>query len=141
MHVDRVGEDRLDEIEAELRRQIDTNLPPEELAARMLPWLHETVLTAGYREKQTDLSVLLDEGLFNCVSSAVVYNALALRLGLDARAIEVPDHAFSIVYDGANHMDVETTTPQGFDPRREKIEAFEALSIETIRAAVEEVSG
>ncbi|WP_213545626.1 hypothetical protein [Vannielia litorea] len=119
---------RLDEIEAELRRQIDTNLPPAELAGQMLPWLHDKVLTAGYREKQTDLSVLLDEGLFNCVSSAVVYNALALRLGLDARAIEVPDHAFSIVYDGANHMDVETTTPQGFDPRREKIEAFEALT-------------
>jgi len=32
----------------------------------------------------------------------------------------VPDHAFSILYDGTNHVDVETTTPQGFDPARDR---------------------
>jgi tetratricopeptide (TPR) repeat protein len=94
----------------------------------LLAWLHETVLTAGYRSEQTDLSTLLDDGTFNCVSSAVIYNILALELGLDARAIEVPDHAFSIVYNGADHMDVETTTLHGFDPARERVEEFERLT-------------
>ena len=72
--------------------------------------------------------MLLDGKTFNCVSSAVIYNIIALRLGLDVRAIEVPDHAFSIVYDGTAHMDVETTTPLGFNPARDQIEAFERMT-------------
>src|SRR5207244_2408761 len=47
-------------------------------------------------------------------------NVLALRLGLDARAIEVPDHAFSIVYDDTRHADVETTVAVGFELGRDR---------------------
>jgi tetratricopeptide (TPR) repeat protein len=90
--------------------------PPGEV---LLKWLHGAALQGGYEEHQTKLDVLLDTGKFNCVSSAVLYNILAIRLGLDARAIEVPDHAFSIVYDGADHADVETTSPRGFNPSRD----------------------
>jgi tetratricopeptide (TPR) repeat protein len=87
-------------------------------------------MAKGYKSRQTDLPKVLDTGTFNCVSSATLYNALALRLGLDVRAIEVPDHAFSILYDGTKHMDVETTTPQGFDPARDKaaVAEFEATT-------------
>ena len=74
----------------------------------------------GYSSNQTDVSVILDTGTFNCVSSATLYNILGRRLGLDVRAIEVPDHAFSILYDGTRHADVETTTASGFDPARDK---------------------
>ena len=35
------------------------------------------------------------------------------------RAIEVPEHAFAILYDGTRHADVETTTSSGFDPARD----------------------
>lgn len=94
----------------------------------LLSWLHQTVLTNGYFSGQTDLSTVLDRGTYNCVSSAVIYNILAKRLGIDARAIEVPDHAFSIVYDSVNHMDVETTTPDGFNPSRDRIAEFENLT-------------
>ena len=103
-------------------------LPQVYGARRCSTRVHQRVLTGGYQSEQTDLSVLLDTGKFNCVSSAVLYNVLALELGLDARAIEVPDHAFSVVYDGADHMDVETTTAEGFNPARERIAAFEELT-------------
>lgn len=95
------------------------------VSPRVGRWLHRTAMKKGYRASQTDLSVLLDEQTFNCVSSAVLYNIIAKRLGIDARAIEVPDHAFSIVYLGTSHIDVETTSALGFNPDRDQIKAFE----------------
>ncbi len=85
----------------------------------LLEWLHGGTLKR-YRAEATDLTGVLDKGEFNCVSSATLYDAIAKRLGLDARTIEVPDHAFSIVYDGAQAYDVETTSKWGFDPARDK---------------------
>lgn len=84
----------------------------------LLVWLHENGLKR-YRSRATDLTRVVDTGEFNCVSSATLYNAVGRRLGLDLRAIEVPDHVFSILYDGAEGLDVETTSPRGFDPVRD----------------------
>ncbi len=105
----------------------DTILPtlnqqPDTLARgqALLQQLHRTALHAGYVEAQTDFSVLLDSGSYNCVSSAVLYSILGRRAGLDVRGIEVPDHAFAILYDGTRHADVETTTEAGFNPARNK---------------------
>lgn len=90
---------------------------------RLLRFLHDGPMSGGYVSKQTDLTVLLNTAKYNCVSSATVYNVLGRRLGLDVRGIEVPDHAFSILYDGSRHADVEVTTAQGFDPSRDPITA------------------
>lgn len=121
---------RIDALEAKARAAVGTISDPAERADALLRWLHREALTKGYRAAQTDLSVLLDEQTFNCVSSAVIFNIFALRLGLDARAIEVPDHAFSIVYQGTAHWDVETTNPLGFNPARDprQVERFERLT-------------
>jgi len=86
----------------------------------LLEWLHEDSMSKGYVEAQTDMSEILTNNVYNCVSSATLYNIVGKRLGLDARGIEVPDHAFSILYDGTDHVDVETTTPRGFDPARDR---------------------
>lgn len=118
----------LDRLEARLRQEIDLETGAYEVGQNLLFWLHDNVMTGGYQERQTDLSGVLQDAIFNCVSSAVIYNALGQRLGLDLRAIEVPDHAFSILYDGTNHADIETTTRHGFNPRREQIADFAALT-------------
>jgi tetratricopeptide (TPR) repeat protein len=93
-----------------------------EKAERLLQWMHSKSgpLSKGYRADQTDLSTVLDTGTYNCVSSATLYNILGKRLKLDLRAIEVPDHAFSILYDGQRFADVETTTAHGFNPARDR---------------------
>jgi len=91
-----------------------------EQGRELLAWLHKGVMSKGYVEKQTDMSGVLTESHYNCVSSATLYNIIARRLGLDARGIEVPDHAFTILYDGTDHVDVETTTSGGFDPARNR---------------------
>lgn len=84
----------------------------------ILRLLHAGPFKGGYALRQTDVSTVLETGRFNCVSSAVVYTIVGRRLGLDVRGIEVPEHAFAIVYDGPRHVDVETTIPEGFNPAR-----------------------
>jgi tetratricopeptide (TPR) repeat protein len=96
----------------------------------LLDLLHAGPLAKGYEASQTNVSAIFDTGKFNCVSSAALYNVIARGLGLDVRAIEVPNHAFSILYDGSRHADIETTTKEGFNPARDRQaqEAFAKLT-------------
>ena len=113
--------DRLESIEAEARKAVGGLKEPFTQGAALLKFLHTGPMAKGYLSRQTNVSTIFDTGQFNCVSSAALYNILGRRLGLDLKAIEVPDHAFSILYDGTNHADVETTTPAGFNPARNKV--------------------
>ena len=106
---------RLDAIEADARRAVAGARSAAEAGRRLLAFLHRGPMAGGYVSGQADLSVLLDTGRFNCVSSCVLYNILAERIGLRVAAIEVPEHVFSVVYDGRKWVDVETTNPKGFD--------------------------
>lgn len=112
--------DRLAAVEADARKAVAAASGPLAKGEALLKFLHAGPLSKGYLSRQTDVTGILDTGRFNCVSSAALYNILGRRLGLDLRAIEVPDHAFSILYDGTAHADVETTTASGFNPSRNK---------------------
>lgn len=88
----------------------------------VLAFMHGAYLKR-YAEDQTLLSALLDNGTFNCVSSAVFYTILAVAVDLDVGAVITHDHAFATVNTGdrgrANNaalIDVETTNKYGFDP-------------------------
>ena len=111
---------RIDDLEQAARRATEKATDPMARSQALLDWLHREVLIGGYSEQQTDLSVLITQGTFNCVSSAVMFGLLAKRLEIDVRGIEVPDHAYAIVYDGTRHADVETTSARGFDPSRNR---------------------
>jgi len=108
---------KIDQLEADARQATASAKTPAEKGQKLLEFLHAGVMKPGYATKQSSLAEILDTGKFNCVSSAVIYNILAQRLGLDARGCLVFGHAFSVVYDGAKPMDVETTNKQGFNPR------------------------
>ena len=105
-------------LEAEARKALVRAKTPTQRGEALLKWLHAGAMKGGYRGNQTCVSIVLSEKTYNCVSSAAVYNILGRRLGLNLRAIEVPDHAFSILYVGNRHYDVETTTKNGFAPSR-----------------------
>ena len=109
---------QIDRIEVDARKAVAKAKEPFAQGAVLLKSLHAGPLAKGYRANQTRVSTVLDAKQFNCVSSAALYNIIGRRLGLDLRAIEVPDHAFSILYDGTDHADVETTTAAGFNPER-----------------------
>jgi len=114
----------IDLLEAQAKRAVAGSKTDSEKGEKLLAFLHAGPMKK-YAKDQTSLSVLLDTGNFNCVSSAVLYNVLARRLGLEVRAVELPrhSHAFSLLRDGERDVDVETTNAKGFDPKRKKTEA------------------
>ena len=107
---------KLDQIEADAKKALDGAKTPAEKGERLLKFLHAGPMAKGYKADQTDLHTVLDTGTFNCVSSAALYNVIGRRLGLDLRAVEIPQHVFSVLHDGDNRIDVETTNKAGFDP-------------------------
>ncbi len=73
-------------------------------------------LFSAYDARATTVGEVLERGAFNCLSSAVVYNVLAERLGLTVRAELLPTHARSLMEARGRVIVVETTSPGGFDP-------------------------
>lgn len=110
---------KIEEIEAGARKACDGATTVHEKGKRLLEYLHAGPMAKGYLSHQTDLHTVLDTGKFNCVSSAVLYNVIGRRLGLDCWAIEIPEHVFSYIHDGEKRYDVETTNKLGFDPSRD----------------------
>jgi tetratricopeptide (TPR) repeat protein len=108
---------------AEARSELNGINDRKELAEELLLYLHRRLLMT-YRERQTRVDVLLREGSYNCVSSAVIYAVMAKAFSLQVEGVRTPDHAFCrVLIDGraGEAVDVETTSPFGFDPgsRRE----------------------
>jgi tetratricopeptide (TPR) repeat protein len=108
---------KLDAIEVDVRRAVEGVKTAREKAERLLKYLHEVPMKGGYESKQTDLHTILDDGTFNCVSSAALFNVIGSRIGLEVATVEVPQHVFSLVIDGKQRIDVETTSPRGVDPK------------------------
>ena len=92
-------------------------------AEELLQWMHKTLLTR-YVESQTRIDTLLNNGRYNCVSSAVIYMMLLRSRGIPVHGVLTPDHAFIRLPQIA--VDVETTIPFGFNPgvRREAVDSF-----------------
>jgi hypothetical protein len=89
------------------------------LGEALLDFLHSRVFRA-YVERATTLDGVLDAGLYNCVSSALLYMIAASGLGLDVAGSRTADHALCVFRAGARSIDVETTNPYGFDPGARK---------------------
>lgn len=98
----------------ELERSGKMSGSPAEQAQALFEFMHRRVLNGGYQLDSTDLSLLFDQGRFNCVSASVLFNCLAARFGLDARGLELPGHAMSRVILPHGTLDVETTCPGWF---------------------------
>jgi tetratricopeptide (TPR) repeat protein len=86
----------------------------------LLAALHETVLRR-YDLAATELDQVERTGEFNCLSSALLYLVAAEGVVPSARGAVTPSHAFVRVTVDGKTVDVETTTPAGFDPDRSKV--------------------
>ena len=88
----------------------------EEKGRAILKLLYRDYLKS-YDFYQTKIDAALETGVYNCVSSAVLYMAAAKSAGLDVRGQRTTAHAFCTVYDeNGKKFDVETTNPYGFNP-------------------------
>lgn len=100
-----------------------------ELAEKTLAFLHKNLLVS-YSEGQTRVDTAMETGVFNCVSSAVLYMILARSVGLSVGGIRTTDHAFCTVLVDGESVDVETTNPYGYNPgtRKEFSDSFGRLT-------------
>lgn len=91
-----------------------------QMGEKILELMYEKVLKQ-YSLPQTKVDVMFHNGKYNCVTTSLLYLALAVDCGLDARVQETEKHAFITLYlsDGTK-VDVETTNPYGFNPGAKK---------------------
>jgi hypothetical protein len=113
----------------ELRGDPDLPAEPRGRGEYVLSYMHKKFLKS-YSTLQTRLDTLLQNGRYNCVSSAVLYLVLGRAVDLDVRGVVTKDHAFATIQAGGDSWDVETTNPYGFDPgsRREFHDQFGKLT-------------
>jgi tetratricopeptide (TPR) repeat protein len=124
---------KIDQLEAGARQATAAGTTPAAKADKLLQFLHAGVMKPGYSGNQTSLAVLLDTGKYNCVSSAVLYNIIGRRLGLDLRGVLEIGHAFSVLHESGRSHEVQTTSTRGFqadDPKVQK-EVEEKTGIKT----------
>ena len=69
-----------------------------------------------YKMAESNMDTLFLEGVYNCVSSSVLYYTLAKAAGLKVTAYKTVNHSFCSVSTEKGEIDVETTNPYGFDP-------------------------
>ena len=82
---------------------------PDKLTRIVFEFLHDSILTGGYNLNRSNLSVVLDTGVFNCVSATILFNYFASRQGLDVTGLETTGHAKSRVFYDHEYLDIETT--------------------------------
>lgn len=108
---------------AELRRPGRLTGSPQDKAEAVLEFMHRRILVGGYQLDCTDLTLALDEGRFNCVSTSVLFTYLSQQVGLATCGLEVPGHVMSRVVLPDRTLDVETTCPGWFrligDPKKQ----------------------
>jgi tetratricopeptide (TPR) repeat protein len=98
---------------------------PKEQGEYLLSFMHGKFLKS-YSAYQTRIDTILENGRYNCVSSAVLYMILAVSLDMRVDGVMTKDHAFISLKIGTESIDVETTNRYGFDPgsRKDFLDAF-----------------
>jgi tetratricopeptide (TPR) repeat protein len=99
------------------KEKLGTIADEYERGEELLQFLHESIFNS-YMELETRVDVTLETGIYNCVSSAVLYMIFARYLQLNVTAVVTPDHAFCTLDLPEGNIDIETTSVFGFDPGR-----------------------
>lgn len=109
--------EKMEGLSSSLKQEIlEREITDEEKKAEFaLSFLHENMLDS-YSLTQTRIDTALNDGVYNCVSSAVLFMYLVKTLDIQVVAVETPLHAFCTVFTGGQKIDVETTNPYGFNP-------------------------
>jgi hypothetical protein len=113
------AKDRLASLLLKFRGEVADVTDQGVLAERALMFLHKNLFST-YSVTQTRVDTVLETGVFNCVSSAVLYLTLARSVGLSVAGVRTTDHAFATVLVNGQQVDVETTNPFGYSPGAKK---------------------
>lgn len=86
----------------------------ESVAKQVFDFMHRAILKK-YRENATTLDTALATGDYNCLSSTLLYASLLELNGVNSRMVVLPSHVYSVIDLLSKEIDVENTTPNGFD--------------------------
>lgn len=94
-----------------------------------LQMIHQLKLKK-YEAFSSTLDIAFDKGIYNCVSSSLLYNLVLTDLGFETRGAILKDHVFSQVKINDKWTDAETTVLYGFDPgsKRETLDQFKKVT-------------
>ena len=112
---------QFDRLKQKVSGEAFSRLTLEERGRAVLKLLYQDYLTT-YDFNQTRTNVALQTGVYNCVSSALLYMAVAKAAGIEVHGQKTSEHAFCTVYIPGSKagqytkIDVETTNPYGFNP-------------------------
>ncbi len=104
----------LDALWAELSQRLD-GIGMEEGAEKILSFMYEKILRK-YNFDQTRVDLTMDTGVYNCVSSSILFMYFCKRADIPVCAVETPRHAFCMIFAENGAIDVETTNPYGVNP-------------------------
>ena len=91
----------------------------EEGAEKILSFMYEKILRK-YNFDQTRVDQAMDTGVYNCVSSAILFMYFCKRADIPVCAVETPRHAFCVIFTEDGPVDVETTNPYGVNPGKKR---------------------
>ena len=105
---------RFEDIKKEVTSAKYKAMDAETRGRAVLKFLYRDYLKT-YSFNQTRIDIALETGMYNCVSSGLLYMVAAKAAGLTVCGQRTTEHAFCSVY-VPNKIDVETTNPYGFNP-------------------------
>lgn len=110
----------------ELRHHVGTTRVTYRKARRLHDALHKYAFKR-YVSAADGIDAILDRGEYNCVSATLFYGIAARAMGLEMQVVETPRHIFLQYEDEDRAIDIETTSPMGFDFRGD-LERFRRIT-------------
>jgi len=110
---------RLESLWRELSSDMGESESVEERAGKILFFIYEKLLSK-YDFYQTRVDLAIESGVYNCVSSAIIFMYFCKAAGIPVVANETPRHAFCSIFQDGKAVDVETTNPYGVNPGKKR---------------------
>ena len=109
-----------DAVRREIARLVDRmgeGRPSYRRGARLHRILHRDYLR-NYRSDADGLQQIVLDGEYNCLSATLFYGLVARALGYEVEVLEYPGHLLLGLKVDGRRVEVETTSPHGFDRQR-----------------------
>ena len=129
---------RVEKLVDDVVAHVGSSSNPERRARRLLAALHYGPLKR-YDAGVDRLMRLVDEGVYNCVSATLIYVIAARKAGLTVQAVETPLHVFVTLETGTRRVEIEPTSPRGYDVSRE-LATFRSFILANKYATMEEIA-
>lgn len=91
----------------------------EERSDKILTFIYEKLLSK-YDFYQTRVDLAMESGVYNCVSSAIIFMYFCKKAEIPVVAFECVRHALCAVFQDGKAVDVETTNPYGVNPGKKR---------------------